>query len=300
MHRITVTHLAILLACAASAAEESGPIIAERVRSLTATTEWRAVREIPLRFDAFHPQGMAVVHGDIYVSSVEVINRAQGKGKAHLFKVAKDGSLAAHVGLTDALRYHPGGIDFDGARLWVPVAEYRPDSSSVVYAVDPATLAVREAFRFPDHLGAIAHDAGSASIMGVSWGSRRLYRWTSEMVDGEVRVTNVQADAVPNRAHYVDFQDNQSLPGTMLMLCGGLKNYRAPNGNFSLGGLELIDMQTFEPNHQVPVPLWEPGGRPMLQNAFHAEATETGLRFWFLPADGTATIYVYEPVLAEK
>jgi len=24
--------------------------------------------------------------------------------------------------------YHPGGIDFDGVNIWVPVAEYRPDS----------------------------------------------------------------------------------------------------------------------------------------------------------------------------
>lgn len=84
------------------------------------------------------------------------------------------------------------------------------------------------------------------------------------------------------------------------MLCGGLKNYRGPNGNFALGGLELIDMETLEPKHQVPVSLWEPGGRPMLQNAFYCKPTETGLRFWFLPGDGKATIYIYEPVLDQK
>jgi hypothetical protein len=300
MHWITVAHLAVFLSTFAAAADNSGALVAERVPLLTATTEWRAVGEIPLQFDAFHPQGMAIVNGAIYVSSVEVINRAQGKGKGHLFRIARDGAPEAQVELTDGPRYHPGGIDFDGARLWVPVAEYRPASSSVVYAVDPATLTPREVFRCADHLGAIVHDAGSASVVGVSWGSRRMYRWISELSGNNVRIPDPHAEPRVNRAHYVDFQDAQSLPGTTLMLCGGLKNYRGPNGSFSLGGLELIDVKTLEPKHQVPVPLWEQDGRPMLQNAFHAEATDTGLRFWFLPADGKATIYIYEPVLAER
>ena len=31
--------------------------------------------------------------------------------------------------------YHPGGIDYDGRHIWVPVAEYRPNSRSIIYRV---------------------------------------------------------------------------------------------------------------------------------------------------------------------
>ncbi len=298
--RITVAYFLAACACGLAQADDSGNAIAARVQQLTANTEWRAVREIPLQFDMFHPQGMAIVNGDVFVSTVEVINRTQGVGKGHVFKVGPDGAAAAHVEMTDGPRYHPGGIDFDGTSVWVPVAEYRPDSSSVVYALNPGSLEFREVLRFDDHLGAIVHAAATNRAVGVSWGSRRIYRWTSTTEGSDVHIGDNRAEPIPNRSHYVDFQDAQSLSGTSLMLCGGLKNYRSPNGNFALGGLELIDMETLEPKHQVPVPLWEPGGRPMLQNAFHCEATETGLRFWFLPGDGKATIYIYEPVLSAK
>ncbi len=41
----------------------------------------------------------------------------------------------------DGAMFHPGGIDFDGQFIWVPVGEYRPDSRSIVYRVDPVTMA---------------------------------------------------------------------------------------------------------------------------------------------------------------
>ncbi len=301
MRRQTLAHFAIIFAWAASGwADNSGKLIAERVQKLTADTQWTAVREIPLGFDAFHPQGMAIVNGEIFVSSVEVINRAKGEGKGHVFRLDARGNRLAQVELTDGARYHPGGMDFDGARLWVPVAEYRPDSSSVIYTLDPETLTPREALRFQDHLGAVAHDADSGVLAAVSWGSRRFFRWQTAVEADGVRVPNATSPALPNRSHYVDLQDGQWLAGTTLMLCAGLRGHRGPGGNFALGGLELIDMQTLAAVHQVPVPVWEPGGRPMTQNAFAAEATESGIRFHFLPGDGKATIYVYEPVLAGK
>ena len=46
--------------------------------------------------------------------------------------------------------YHPGGIDYDGDDIWVPVAEYRPNSRSIVYRVDPETMKATEVFRFAD------------------------------------------------------------------------------------------------------------------------------------------------------
>jgi hypothetical protein len=61
----------------------------------------------------------------------------------------------------------------------VPVAEYRPNSRSIVYRVDPATMKADEVFRFPDHIGGIVRNTDDNTLHGVSWGSRRFYRWTS-------------------------------------------------------------------------------------------------------------------------
>lgn len=292
MIRLTVAYLTVILAAGSAAADDiNGTIIAQRVREITATTKWDLVHEIPLQFEVFHPQGMAIVEGEIFVSTVEVIDRAKGSGKGHVYKIAPDGTAAAHVELTDGLRYHPGGMDFDGMNLIVPVAEYRPDSSSVVYAVSSKTLQVTELFRVEDHIGGIVRNGDTGIYAGMSWGSRRFYQWTP---------SGAAMEPDRNRAHYVDFQDAQWLPGTGFMLCGGLKNYNGPTGNFSLGGIELIEMRSLVPEHQVPVPLWEPGGRSMLQNAFHVELFDATLRFWFLPGDGKATIYIYEPRLDKK
>ena len=59
----------------------------------------------------------------------------------------------------------------------MPVAEYRPDSRSLVYRVDPVTLSAERVFQFEDHLGALVCDRAGRRLVGVSWGSRRLYRW---------------------------------------------------------------------------------------------------------------------------
>ena len=67
-----------------------------------------------------------------------------------------DGRLVADVVLGEGTMYHPGGIDFDGRDIWVPVAEYRPNSRSIVYRVDPTTRKAVEVFRFGDHLGGVA------------------------------------------------------------------------------------------------------------------------------------------------
>ncbi len=170
----------------------------------------------------------------------------------------------------------------------------------MVFRFDPATMTATEAFRIGDHLGLVVHDADAGRFVGASWGSRAFYRWSNASLPAAPSEEDVKAEKSANRSHYVDLQDGKWLRGTPWMLCGGLKNYRGPNGNFALGGLDLIDMATLVAVHQVPVSLWEPGGRPMLQNAFFAELTETGLRFYFLPGDGRATIYVYEPVIGPK
>ena len=285
------------------------PDLSERVRRLTRDTAWRAVSATPVGFRTHHPQGMVRIGDALFMSSVEVkvpatrferpvdgYDRDPGQGVGHLFKMTMAGALIADLPLGEGTMYHPGGIDYDGRHIWVSVAEYRPNSRSIVYRVDPESMRATEVFRYPDHIGAIVHDTEARSLHGVSWGSRRFYRWTLSR-DG--RVTNAAA-APPtlrtmNPSHYVDYQDCKYVGGRR-MLCSGVTEMRTARTAppFRLGGLDLIDLRAGRPLHQVPVLLWTPGGLDMTHNPAWFETTGSGIRAYFVPEDNASTIYVYE------
>jgi hypothetical protein len=223
------------LACCTSPAMAADPILAERVPLLTRATQWKQVAAIKMQFITHHPQGMAKVGEEFFLSSVHIetptkrypqlqdgYDRDTGAGAGHLFKFDKDGKLLADVKLGEGATYHPGGIDYDGRHIWVPVAEYRPNSATIVYRVDPATMKAEEMFRFRDHVGGIVHNTDDRSLHGVSWGSRRFYAWP---IDAHGKPTNL--DVAPeklrvlNPALYIDYQDCHYIGGSK-MLCSGL------------------------------------------------------------------------------
>lgn len=239
---------------------------------------------------------MAVVDDRFYLSSVRAINRAEGKGEGFLFEVDLRGKLLRTLSLGEGAMYHPGGIDAYDNVVWVSVAEYRPDSNSIVYRVDTRSLTAQEVFRFSDHLGGIVWDADGKRLVANSWGSRRFYTWSTR---GEFPPVSVRTPDAPvmraNRSHFVDYQDAQWLPGTHYMLSGGLASIRGPeNNSLALGGLALIDTRDTTIVHEVPVPLYTEGGKPMNQNPFYCEPTESGLRFYFIPEDNRSTMYIYQ------
>src|SRR5215211_5269041 len=170
MRRGAIALLAVLLAAVAAAlarqANRGG--IAELVMQVTRDTKWTLAASIPVAFPTFHPQGMVRIGETFYVSSVEIrkptrrfpsavdgYDRDAGEGIGHLFKVDGSGRLLADLLLGEGSIYHPGGIDYDGRAIWVPVAEYRPNSRAIVYRVDPQTMKATEVFRFADHIGAV-------------------------------------------------------------------------------------------------------------------------------------------------
>jgi uncharacterized protein DUF6454 len=284
-------------------------VVAERAMKLTRDAVWKPVTSIAVGFPTYHPQGMVKIGDTFYVTSVEIkvpttrfpkpvdgYDRDPGQGIGHLFKIDRTGKLLADLPLGEGTMYHPGGIDYDGTNIWIPVAEYRPDSRSIIYRVDPARMQAAEALRFADHIGAIVHNTDDNTLHGVSWGSRRFYRWT---LDTQGKVTN--ADVPPdklrvmNLSHYVDYQDCKYAGGRR-MLCSGVTELRqrpdaAP---FRLGGLELIDLSGGRPLHQVPVLLWTADGVDMMHNPVWIEPSATGLRGYFMPEDNTSTIYIYD------
>jgi hypothetical protein len=298
-----------------SAVQSARPAVAERVQALTRDSPWKLVESVRMKFATHHPQGMVKIGNAYFVSAVEIkvrtrrfaqsvdgYDRDAGEGVGHLFKADLQGNLLTDLKLGEGAIYHPGGIDYDGKQIWVPVAEYRPNSRSIVYRVDPETMTATEVFRFADHIGGIVHDVDDDSLHGVSWGSRRFYRWT---LGRNALVTN--ATAAPealrklNPSHYLDYQDCK-YAGSRRMLCTGVTEMRqAPGASpFRLGGIDLVDLRDGRPLHQVPVPLWTAGGLTMTQNPVWLEATATGLRGYFMPEDDASTLYVYEVAAGES
>lgn len=320
MVRTTLPRITILLVAlsamppqpgaAVSGQSDSRALIGERMRMLTRVSAWRLVKAIPVQFRTHHPQGMVKIGHSIFVSSVEVKvptrrypepvgphDRDPGAGTGHLFKMDVNGRLLQSLELGEGSIYHPGGIDFDGRWIWVSVAEYRPNSRSIVYRVDPERLRAVEVFRFADHLGAIIHDTRERALHAVSWGSRRFYRWRVD-ADGTVAAAGDPASQLrtPNPSHYVDYQDCK-YAGEQRMLCSGVTELRprpdAPP--FRFGGLDLVSLTDGRPLHQVPVPLWTDSGLAMTQNPMWMEPNESGgLRVYFMPEDDKSTLYVYE------
>jgi hypothetical protein len=267
----------------------------ERVSTLTRSSEYSLVDSIPLSFDTHHPQGMTIIDDKVYLTSVHATDRANGKGVGYLYEVSMKGELLRSIELGEGANYHPGGIDFDGEYIWVSVAEYRPDSKSIVYRVDPKTMKSEEIFRFDDHLGAIVSLKDSGLLFGASWGSRTFYRWDLDDDNLPIDVQNpIQMD---NGSHFVDYQDGQWVKGTDTVLFGGVAGYRGGGRretSLSIGGLALMEANGLTARFEVPVLLYSKRGRVMNQNPFYVQLAEKGrLKLYFIPDDNRSVLYIY-------
>lgn len=122
-----------------------------------------------------HVQGLSVSAEHYWISTVD--RRAK---KGWMFRLDRDSlKIVTARDLTEGSRYHPGGIQESGGALWVPVAEYRPRSTTIVLKLDPTTLETLDSFSWDDHLGAIASD-GQGTLFAANWDARVVYRFDEE------------------------------------------------------------------------------------------------------------------------
>ena len=191
--RLLVVLLLLLLAPNGFAQKSGdGKVIVERFRALTRSSTWEKVREVPMAFPTFHPQGMAIINDRIYLSSVEVVDRAAGVGVAYLFKADLNGNLLQETRLESGNLYHPSGMSFDGVDLWLAIAEYRPESRSIVMRVSPATLEAEPLFGFDEHFGLLLGDRTTRSLVALNWGARNYYDWSGTINKGALNPERVQ------------------------------------------------------------------------------------------------------------
>jgi hypothetical protein len=262
----------------------TGTALAATVGSLTRTTSWHLVDELPLRFDSHHPQGMARVGSTWWISTVDIRAR-----RGLVMAVDTQGNLVEQVTVGDSRRYHPGGMDFDGTAFWIACAEYRRDSTTTVYRMQPGA-APRAAFDVDDHVGALARCGPDGDIVGWSWGSRRFYRWS---VEGHLLSARI------NPTFFVDHQDCQWLDSGHL-LCGGVAEVELASGPGWLGGLGLLGTDDLMMEREVPFPIYSCiSGRVATHNPVWAEVRGDQLIVHLLPDDGMSTIVSYATHLAE-
>jgi hypothetical protein len=321
MRKTTLTALAILLfstgltAFAASnsagskalamsqtyKADTEGKKLTAQFQNLTRDTKWQQKEKIDLQFNNYHSQGMVRIGDLFYLSSVELIekpvkydhpqggyDRTPGKGIGHLFVFDKQGKLVKDIRLGEGNIYHPGGIDFDGKNIWVPVAEYRPNSQSIIYKVDPKTMKAEEAFRVHDHIGGLVRDGQNGKLIGISWGSRKFYEWNEK---------GQQLLVKENPSYFIDYQDCHYV-GQGKMICSGISELPNPaSGNstpYELGGLALLDMKTLNMIHEVPLTEFSPQGHVITRNPVFLEQAGQELRLYAVPDDDHGSLLVYE------
>ena len=300
-----------------STQQDRGNTTTELFLRLGKNATWTQAGQVKMNgWTTHHTQGLIKIGEYFYVSSVEIlegtertggttdalydasIDRSAGKGRGWLTKFDTKGKLIAQVELSDGDIYHPGGIDFDGKNLWVPVAEYRPNSHSNVFRVDPVTLKAELVFQEDDHIGGVVYNRHRGTVHGISWGSRRLYTWQEQ--HHKQRDKFFSSSWEPNPAFYIDLQDCH-YQGIEYMLCGGVGSYSTPRGSIAFGGLELFDLKDGRPVHQIPVPTVIDEGNgadPTLSlshNAFWAEPGENGvMRIYFMAErDNQADLLIY-------
>ena len=277
--------------------------LTNEIRELSRTTKWRLVSSTKLMFPSFHPQGMVKIGDRYYLSSVEVLekpeqlkspengfDRTTGKGIGHLFTFDSSGKLLNDLRLGKGSIYHPGGIDFDGRNLWVPVAEYRPNSRSLVYRINPETQVATEVLKINDHIGAVSYDRENGLLTGASWGSRTFFQWRAATA-GRLELSK----SWKNPSFFIDYQDCKQL-GPGRILCSGISGYEVPGQKekLSIGGLGLVNTYTGTIEQEFPMELRTPDGASMNRNPFWIEATSTGLRLFFVPEDDSSSLYIFE------
>ncbi|MBX7165239.1 MAG: hypothetical protein K1X74_02705 [Pirellulales bacterium] len=117
-----------------------------------------------------HVQGLCLDDTWAWISSV---SRTDKRG--FVFRVRRaDGQVAVTRELVSGAQIHPGGMQRRDGRLWVPLAEYRPRSTSTVLALDAMSLETRSQFGVADHLGAVAADE-QGRLYAANWDSRQIY-----------------------------------------------------------------------------------------------------------------------------
>jgi Family of unknown function (DUF6454) len=225
--------------------------------------ELQLLRVIELTGKTYHVQGIEADADRLWVTSVD---RSTQSGYLQEFSLP-EGELIREVKVQDDARYHPGGISGAGDSLWIPVAEYKANSTSVIQKRSKRTLAIEKQFAVEDHIGCVA--VHGDTLIGGNWDSRDLYFWNTD---------GVLLRKVPNPTQ-TSFQDMKAV-GEMLVGSGS-----SPGG---VGAIEWIDIGSLKPIKRIAV------GKTDREVSFTREGMLIrGDDLMLLPEDGASRLFVF-------
>lgn len=126
---------------------------------------------VALQGPLHHVQGIDVEGDILWVSAVDKVQK-----KGFLYRLDRhNGAILTRTEVQDGEKFHPGGLTLDGENLWVPVAEYKRQSSAVIQLRDKRTLRLLRQFEVADHIGCVAASGGH--LYGGNWDTREIYEW---------------------------------------------------------------------------------------------------------------------------
>jgi len=221
------------------------------------------VRKLVLAAETHHVQGIDLDGERLWVTSVD-----SSKRKGYLFEFSlTTGALLRSVEVGQGERFHPGGIATDDDSLWIPVAEYRRESSAVIQKRSKRTLEVESQFEVADHIGCVAVTA--SELIGGNWDSRRFYVW-----DRQGRQLRTVANPTENA-----YQDMKFVSGQVL--ASGLLSDRS-------GAIDWLEYPSLRPRRRITAGNTD-HGTPYTREGM---AVRGGL-LYLLPEDGPSRLFVF-------
>ncbi len=278
--------------------------INQHLMSINSSDKWVLMDIIPLSFNTYHPQGLLKIGDNFYLTSVKVTRSPKYKGKGrdrviqdegagigYLFQFDPKGNLIKQIELGEGTAFHPGGMDYDGQYIWIPITKYYPYSESIIVRFDPVTQEKRKIATIDDSIGAIIHDTENKTLIGMNWDAREFLYWPlnqqKEVIHPEKRATELQ---ISNKQSSLAIQDAKYI-GQNQLLGFGIMNLG--NGK-QIGGFEIRDTRNQALLHQLPLSLKTTKGVFMTNNPSTVEKNKEGLHFYFIPEDNLSTLYIYE------
>jgi Family of unknown function (DUF6454) len=225
--------------------------------------EWHLARMVPLQGPTNHVQGIDSDGRSVWVTSVDSAHR---KGYLREFSITS-GLRLREVEIQDRERFHPGGISADGEFLWMPAAEYRAHSTSVIQKRRKTTLALEMSFDVPDHIGCIA--VTPDFVIGGNWDSRDFYVWNRSG-----KLIRKVPSTTGNAYQDMKFEDG------MLIASGLLPDHS--------GAIDWLELPSFQLMRRVKV------GNTDRKAPFTREGMSLrGNQLWLLPEDDPSRLFVF-------
>ena len=237
------------------------PAISQQAQSLDG---FKLVKVLDLKAVTHHVQGVDFDDQRIWVTSVDTAGR-----RGHLYEFsAATGELARSVEIQDGDRFHPGGIATDETSIWMPVAEYRRNSTAVIQRRSKSTLDLEFQFAVRDHIGCLA--VMPKFLIGGNWDSRQFYIWNHR---GEL----IRTAANPTDNGYQDMKfDSEHL------IASGLLPDRT-------GAIDWIEFPSLRLVRRIRAGKTD-RGEPLTREGMAIR----GNRVMLLPEDGSSRVFIFD------